>query len=243
MNAMTLPWQIPGHVEPIDLSTKRHSLFRGLTTRQKAIALGAFTQDVYGDGDPIPRSRASAPHPEIALRGVLRKEVAEPGGASRLFGLTFAGEILSPAGPRTAAVQYIAMGETVLLSCDADAFAELVEEIPRLRMNYLEELQDRLCEARRGQIMLGRKTAMQRVATLLLSFWERQGRPVEMDLRLNRAELGQILCLTLETVSRQIKVLEKAGTVALPQPSRVIIRDPQSLLAATGEPVSLRRAA
>ncbi|CUH65488.1 Nitrogen fixation regulation protein FixK [Thalassovita gelatinovora] len=243
MNAMTLPWQIPGHAVPMHISTKRHKLFRGLTARQKSTVLRAFTQDIYGDGDPISRDHTNVPHPEIVLRGVLRKEVCDPDGVSRLFGLTFAGEMLSPVGPRTAGVRRTAMGETVLLSCDSDVFAVILEEIPRLRMNYLEELQDQLCEARRWQVMLGRKTAMQRVATLLLSFWERQERPEEMDLRLNRAELGQILCLTFETVSRQIKALEKAGVVALPQPSCAVIRDPQSLFAATGEAVSLRHAA
>lgn len=243
MNAMTQPWESPGQVKPIRAGVKQRGLFRGLTARQKTKAMQALTEEVYGDGDPLPSNEAGLPQLDIVLRGAVRNEVTDADGGSRLCGMAFAGEFLSPAGPRTTAVRRSAIGETVLLSCDGDVFAALMSDIPRLRLNYLEDLQDRVDETRRWQVMLGRKTAMQRVASLLLSFWERQGRPVEMDLRLSRAEMGQILSLTFETVSRQIKALEKAGVVALPLPSCVRICDAQSLLAATGEAVQMREAA
>ncbi|MBR9651310.1 Crp/Fnr family transcriptional regulator [Thalassovita aquimarina] len=243
MNAIPLPWQFPGHAEPIHAGTAFQRLFHGLTARQKSKALQAFSKDVYGDGDTIPCTGTGSAHAEIVLRGTLRKEVTDADGASRLFGLAFAGEMLTPPGLRTAGIRRTAMGETVLLSCEPEAFAALMDEIPALRMNYLRELQQRVDETRKWQVVLGRKTAMERVAALLLSFWERQGRPSKMDLRLSRVELGQILCLSFETVSRQIKALEKAGAVALPQPSCVAVRDPQRLFIAAGEAVSLRRAA
>ena len=240
MNAMTQQWPVSRRAHVAPTSRKRPRLFRGLTAAQMTMVRRAFTEELYHDGEPLPRGE---PLVGIVLRGALREDITEADGSSRLFGLTFAGEVLSPHGRRTATVRLSALGETTMLFCDADAFTALLDEIPRLRMNYLEALQDRLAEARRWQVVLGRKTATERVASMLLCFWERQGQPEKMDLRLRRAEIGQLLCLTFETVSRQVKALEQAGAIDLPQPSSVRIRDPQRLFVASGEAAVLRRAA
>lgn len=243
MNAMTYPRGLSDTAQPAPARRRRPRLFRGLTAPQMAMARRAFTQDVFPDGDPVPRQEAGIPHVGIVLRGALREDIVEADGVSRLFGLTFAGEVLSPLGPRTGGARLTAQGETAMLLCEADAFSELLNAIPRLRMNYLEELQDRLAEARQWQVLLGRKTAAERVATMLFWFWDRQDRPAELDLRLKRSEIGALLGLTFETVSRQFKALEQSGAIALPQPSCVRICDPQGLHALSGEAPASRRAA
>jgi len=240
MNAITQSWPVLGQSTPPRIGGKRPRLFRGLTGPQMTMVRQAFTEELYRDGDPVPRGE---PIVGIVLRGALREDITDADGVSRLFGLTFVGEVISPVGPRTAASRLSALGDTTMLFCEAEAFTALLDEIPRLRMNYLDALQDRLAEARRWQVVLGRKTATERVASMLYCFWERQGRPREMSLGLRRAEIGQLLCLTFETVSRQVKALEQAGAIELPQPSCVQVRDPQYLYTASGEAAVLRRAA
>lgn len=243
MNAMTHPRGLSGNAHPARPRQKRPRLFRGLTAPQMAMTRQAFSQDLFHHGEPVPRQEVGTPHVGIVLRGALREDIVEADGISRLFGLTFAGEVLSPLGPRTTGARLSAQDETTMLLCEAEAFSELLHEIPRLRMNYLEELQDRLAEARRWQVLLGRKTAAERVATMLFWFWDRQDRPVELDLRLKRSEIGELLGLTFETVSRQVKALEQSGTIELPQPTCVRIRDPQGLYVLSGEAPAHRRAA
>lgn len=240
MNAITQQWPVSRRTHVAPTSRRRPKLFRGLTAPQMTLVRRAFTEELFHDGEPVPREE---PLVGFVLQGALREDIADADGSDRLFGMSFAGEILSPVGRRTGNAQLTALGETTVVFCEAGAFDALLHEIPRLRMNYLNALQDRIAEARRWQVMLGRKTAMERVATMLFCFWERQGRPNTMSLRLRRAEIGQLLCLTFETVSRQIKALEQAGVIELPQPSCVRLRDPQHLYVASGEASVLRRAA
>ncbi|NVK61301.1 MAG: winged helix-turn-helix domain-containing protein, partial [Rhodobacteraceae bacterium] len=50
-----------------------------------------------------------------------------------------------------------------------------------------------------------------------------------------RTELGQMAGLTMETVSRQVRALEKAGVIDLPLPSRVRVIDPGALRSLSGD--------
>ena len=66
--------------------------------------------------------------------------------------------------------------------------------------------------------------------------------PGEMHLPLSRCELGQVTGLTLETVSRQMRTLEKVGVIALPLPTHVRVLDACALNTMTGT-APARRAA
>ena len=105
---------------------------------------------------------------------------------------------------------------------------------PRLRLNLLGLVQDELAEAQRWQVLLGRMTAMERVAAMLAWIFDRQCAPDEMLLPLSRCELGQMTGLKLETVSRQMRALKKAGIIALPVPTRIRVLDAWALNAMTG---------
>lgn len=68
-----------------------------------------------------------------------------------------------------------------------------------------------LQHAENHMLLLGRKTARERVATFLLEMDERQSRPDVMDLPMSRRDIADYLGLTLETVSRELSVLRDAG--------------------------------
>jgi CRP-like cAMP-binding protein len=202
----------------------------------------SFALETFVDGDTLPHDPSDAPFVGLVRAGVLREDLRTRDGQRHLLALTFAGETLSPLLPRRTQRQLSAMGPTEVLTCGRDDFDRLAATIPRLRLNLLRLVQDQLAEAQRWQVLLGRMAAPERVAAMLAWFLDRQGAPDEKHLPLSRCELGQLTGLTLETVSRQMRALEKAGVIALPLPTRIRVLDACALNAMTGT-APARRAA
>jgi CRP/FNR family transcriptional regulator len=104
----------------------------------------------------------------------------------------------------------------------------------------LEMTLDELDAAREWMLLLGRKTAREKIASLLALLARRdaaaKGRGgVVFDLPLTREEMADYLGLTLETVSRQMTALRKDGVIALDGTRHVRVADFDRLLDETGD--------
>jgi CRP/FNR family transcriptional regulator, nitrogen fixation regulation protein len=86
----------------------------------------------------------------------------------------------------------------------------------------------RLAHAR--LVLLGRKTASERIASFLLEMADRlpHGRPNVLDLPMGRTDMADHLGLTIETVCRVLGHLRRDGTIAIDR-SSVTIRDAVAL--------------
>ena len=103
----------------------------------------------------------------------------------------------------------------------------------------LEMTLDELDAAREWMLLLGRKTAREKIASLLAILARRSGamRPggqAEIDLPLSREAMADYLGLTLETVSRQMTALKRDGIIVLDGARRVSIPDCAALIAESG---------
>ena len=103
---------------------------------------------------------------------------------------------------------------------------------------------DELDAAREWMLLLGRKTAREKIASLsgdhrpagcLAERCKRTGGPMAVDLPLTREEMADYLGLTLETVSRQISALKKEGVIDLEGKRHVTIPDFDRLLEEAGD--------
>jgi CRP-like cAMP-binding protein len=226
MNAMNYNWAGP----PLRRSKIRPELFQGLTLTEMRRTRKRFDECLLADGEALPRDRHGLPHVALVKEGTLREDVAAPHGGTRLFALTFAGETLPPPGPRHKGSLLRAVGTARILTCSREVFTTLVTEVPRLQINLLQVVQDQIAEVHRWQTLLGRKTAAERIASILTWFHARQGSPNDVILPISRGELGELSGMTVETVSRQIRRLEKAGLIALPKRNVVRLLDVETLL-------------
>ena len=74
-------------------------------------------------------------------------------------------------------------------------------------------------------LLLGRKNALERVATFLLEMDGRLARTGMMALPMGRRDIGDYLGLTLETVSRTFSELSEKGIVAMTGARQIVLRN------------------
>ncbi|WP_198019095.1 helix-turn-helix domain-containing protein [Azorhizobium doebereinerae] len=91
-----------------------------------------------------------------------------------------------------------------------------------------------LQRAQEHLLLLGRKTAQERVGSFLLDLARRSGTTnashvTELQLAMSRQDMADFLGLTIETVSRTLTYLEEQGTISLPSSRRVLLRDRSAL--------------
>ena len=75
------------------------------------------------------------------------------------------------------------------------------------------------------ELLLGRKTAMERVATFLLEMDRRLAKTGMIALPMCRRDIGDYLGLTLETVSRALSELQQQGVLGLSGARQIVLRN------------------
>jgi CRP/FNR family transcriptional regulator, nitrogen fixation regulation protein len=72
-----------------------------------------------------------------------------------------------------------------------------------------------LTRAQEHLLVLGKQHAVERIAVFLADLPERQGGASHIDLPMSRADIGDYLGLTIETVSRVLTKLRAKGIIRL----------------------------
>jgi CRP/FNR family transcriptional regulator len=96
----------------------------------------------------------------------------------------------------------------------------LLAEAPKASLNILLAVNEQLAQARNMIRALGQKTAIEKVAALLLSLYPPSaagGSGKAGALHLSRQEMAEILGLTVETVSRIMAELRRQGIIDAPR--------------------------
>jgi CRP/FNR family transcriptional regulator len=111
-----------------------------------------------------------------------------------------------------------AMDEVRLCRFERVAVKAVFEAFPALERRMLEVATHELAVAQEQMLLLGRKSARERVAGFLVSWAEKSGgdglEPVTVALPMSRLDMADYLGLTLETVSRSFSQLKREGLVA-----------------------------
>ena len=117
---------------------------------------------------------------------------------------------------------------------ELDALADSSRPVAHLMHRLVSaELQ----ETRELMLTLAKRDARQRVAGLLYRIGRRQSPASEtarIELPLSRAEIGNYLGLTVETISRQLSALKRAGLVTIERKTLVTIADMERLAEVAG---------
>ena len=164
-------------------------------------------------------------------------------GRRQMVGLLLPSDFMGRPGRSVAPYDVTAISKVTLCCFRKAPFEELLFSTPSINQRLLEMTLDELDAAREWMLILGRKTAREKIASLLaiiarrnanLHMSEAEGRLV-FDLPLTREAMADYLGLTLETVSRQISALKRSGVIEIEGNRRVTVPDFQALMEETGD--------
>ena len=164
-------------------------------------------------------------------------------GRRQMVGLLLPSDFVGRPNRESVAYDVTAATEVTLCCFRRVPFLRLIEDTPHISQRLLEMTLDELDAAREWMLVLGRKTAREKIASLLAIIGRRDaslhlGHAVEtvaFDLPLTREAMADYLGLTLETVSRQMTALKKDGVIQLEGKRHVIVPDMDRLLEEAGD--------
>jgi len=177
----------------------------------------------YAAGQLISGVSATEEWYATIVSGVIKLIKALPDGRQQIVALLLPSDFLGR--PFKATSPYVAeTATTVELCCySARDFDRLLAEQADLKQLFLERALDAVDAARDWMLLLGRKSAREKVAAFLLMIARGRGSRAcatcaadqfeRVELPLSRTEMADYLGLRLETVSRQLNWLEAVGVV------------------------------
>ncbi|GBQ64045.1 cAMP-binding transcriptional regulator [Ameyamaea chiangmaiensis NBRC 103196] len=137
-----------------------------------------------------------------------------PDGRRQITGFATAGHFLGLAVGDHYAFGAEAIDTVHLCRFSRPRMTRLMDDFPRLERRLLEEASNELVVAQNQMLLLGRKTARERVATFLLERLRNAEEDDVLVLPMTRTDIADYLGLTIETVSRTLSALRKEGLIA-----------------------------
>ncbi|SLN28893.1 Nitrogen fixation regulation protein FixK [Roseovarius litorisediminis] len=164
-------------------------------------------------------------------------------GRTQMVGLLLPSDFVGRPGRDAAAYNVVAITDMVMCCFRKKPFEQMMNETPHIAQRLLEMTLDELDAAREWMLVLGRKTAREKIASLMAIIARRDAtlnlagidKPIVFDLPLTREAMSDYLGLTLETVSRQISALKKDGVIHLQGKRHVTVPDFERLLEEAGD--------
>jgi CRP/FNR family transcriptional regulator, anaerobic regulatory protein len=154
-------------------------------------------------------------------------------GRRQITGFLFPGDFLGLTHNETYAYSAEALGSTTLCRFPRQKLEGLLDEMPKLEQRLLGMASHELAAAQDQMILLGRKSAKERVVSFLLMLSNaaiRHGQPANpVSLPMTRNDMGDYLGLSLETVSRALTQLKTSGIIQLLGERQVRLAKPDAM--------------
>jgi CRP/FNR family transcriptional regulator len=157
----------------------------------------------------------------IVLSGVVKLTRNLSDGRQQIVGFHFARDFLGRPCTARWPIKTSTLTTVELCSFPKAIIERMMEDTPALGRVLLEHTLRKLDEARNWMAALGRKTASEKVASFLLMIatnMDAANNPkgsTNFDLPLTRADIGDFLGLTIETVSRELTRLRTDGVIRI----------------------------
>lgn len=166
--------------------------------------------------------------------GVLRLTRLTLAGRRQVIAFGYPGDIIGFPSNGTHTTDCDVLSDAVLASYPR-RHLEGMDGDPELHMELLQAALREITEMQEHFIMLGRKTATEKIAAFLSVLSKRVGQPLglfnQFSLPMSRADIADFLGLTTETVSRSLTQLRKGNVISIESIHTVIVLKPDALQA------------
>lgn len=164
-------------------------------------------------------------------------------GRRQMVGLLLPSDFMGRPGRIHAPYDVTASTKVTLCCFRRKPFEQMMNTTPHVAQRLLEMTLDELDAAREWMLLLGRKTAREKIASLIAIIARRNAVIAQHDhttsftfeLPMTREAMADYLGLTLETVSRQVSALKRDGVISLRGKREVTIPDFNILMDETGD--------
>jgi len=174
----------------------------------------------------------------VLLDGCIKLYKMLPDGRRQITGFLYPSDVLGIAFRSRYAYTAEAVTGAMLCRFGKEKLEKMLDEHPAMERRLLGIASNELAAAQDQMLLLGRKTAEEKLATFLTLLSRRlamKERDADMmDLPMNRADIADFLGLTIETVSRSFSSLKKQGIIRFDTPQKVHIVDTDALAEKAG---------
>ena len=204
-----------------------------------AVLEGMKTYQTFEAGQPIIWRGDDLTHFSSVVTGIASLSRTLEDGRTQMVGLLLPSDFIGRPGRETVDFDVTAVTEVTLCRFQRRPFEDLVERVPHISQRMMEMALDELNAAREWMVLLGRKTAREKIATFLEMIVRRDMVPErglqEHKLPLTREEIANFLGLTLETISRQLSAMKQEGVIEFIDRRHFRIKDLNALHLASGD--------
>ncbi len=165
--------------------------------------------------------------------GTVRMYKLLPDGRRQITGFSGVGHFLGLAVSDTYAFSAEAIDHVRFCKFSRARVRTLLDDYPAMEKRLLAVASTELVAAQDQMLLLGRKTARERLASFLM-LQSRQGVMCQsyrhrFALPMSRGDIADYLGLTIETVSRTLTKLRSDGFIEIPSATEIAIRAPAAL--------------
>ncbi len=160
-----------------------------------------------------------------------------PDGRRQITGFAAVGTFLGLAVSATYAFSAEALEPMKVCRFSRAKLRALLDDFPAMEQRLLEVASNELVAAQEQMLLLGRKTARERLASFLIAraalpsncLAHEPGLATAITLPMTRADIADYLGLTIETVSRSLTRFKAEGLIEIPGAGEITIRDHAAL--------------
>ncbi|HEV7256161.1 MAG TPA: cyclic nucleotide-binding domain-containing protein [Bosea sp. (in: a-proteobacteria)] len=217
--------------------TRSFSVCAALSAEELELLHGLASPVRFDPKEPLLVQGQSAPTVYNITSGTVRLYILLPDGRRQIVGFALPGDFIGLSMRETASISADALDSVTACAFSRMTYSALANSKPFLLRRLHDTANQELALAQEQMMLLGRRSAEEKVVCFLLAMQRRWARiglaSVTVPLPMGRQDIADFLGLTIETVSRTLTRLARDRVILIvPDGVRLVKGDHMAMIAA-----------